>query len=56
VGTRSILYPPFSIFGGGCAALLAAAHDPRLDCVVILSAPIKLTPLLSERLVFLLKF
>lgn len=49
-----------SVFGlvgwesGGSAALLAAAHDVRLACAVILSAPIYLVPTLAERVVYLL--
>jgi len=49
-----------SVFGlvgwesGGSAALLAAAHDVRLSCVVILSAPIYLIPTLAERVVYVL--
>jgi alpha-beta hydrolase superfamily lysophospholipase len=37
---------------GGSAALLAAAHDPRLSCAVILSAPVYLAPALSERVAY----
>lgn len=49
-----------SVFGlvgwesGGSAALLAAAHDVRLSCAVILSAPIYLVPTLAERVVYVL--
>jgi acylglycerol lipase len=39
---------------GGSAAVLAAAHDVRLSCAVILSAPVYLLPTLAERLVYLL--
>lgn len=47
----------FALVGWGCggsAALLAAAHDPRIAAVAVLAAPIKLTPPLSERVVYLL--
>ena len=49
-----------SVFGlvgwesGGSAALLAAAHDVRLSCAVILSAPVYLLPTLAERVVYVL--
>lgn len=48
-------YGPFSLVGwgmGGCAALLAAAHDRRLDCVVALSTPMILQPPLAERVAY----
>jgi alpha-beta hydrolase superfamily lysophospholipase len=37
---------------GGSAALLAAVHDQRVDCAVILSAPVYLVPNLGERLAY----
>lgn len=37
---------------GGSAALLAAAHDSRLQCAVILSAPVYLAPPLAERVAY----
>jgi alpha-beta hydrolase superfamily lysophospholipase len=37
---------------GGSAALLAAAHDARVCCAVILSAPIYLLPTLAERVAY----
>jgi alpha-beta hydrolase superfamily lysophospholipase len=49
-----------SIFGlvgwesGGSAAVLAAVHDVRLSCAVIISAPVYLLPTLAERVVYLL--
>lgn len=42
---------PFAVIGsgmGGCAALLAAGHDPRIDCTVTLSTPVVLQPPLAE--------
>ena len=50
-------YWRFAVVGwdsGGSAALLAAAHDRRMECVVTLATPVNLTPLLSERIVFTL--
>ncbi|MBA4399393.1 MAG: hypothetical protein C0396_05945 [Anaerolinea sp.] len=50
-------YRHFAVVGwgsGGSAALLAAAHDRRMECVVTLATPVNLTPLLSERIVFTL--
>ncbi|MFA5836834.1 MAG: alpha/beta hydrolase [Bellilinea sp.] len=50
-------YRRFAVVGwdsGGSAALLAAAHDRRMECVVTLATPVNLTPLLSERIVFTL--
>ena len=47
----------FAVVGwesGGSAVLLAAAHDTRLACAVILSAPVYLLPLLAERIVYIL--
>ncbi len=49
-----------SIFGlvgwesGGSAAVLVAAHDVRLSCAVIISAPVYLLPTLAERVVYML--
>jgi Lysophospholipase len=37
---------------GGSAAILAAAHDARLRCAVILSAPVYLLPTLAERVAY----
>lgn len=48
-------YRRFALVGwgsGGSAALLAAAHDPRLSCAVILSAPVYLLPPLPERIAY----
>ena len=45
----------FGVLGwdsGGSAALLAAAHDSRLACAVILSAPVYLAPPLAERVAY----
>ena len=39
---------------GGSAALLAAAHDRRLVCAVVLAAPIRLIPPLGERIAYTL--
>lgn len=50
-------YRRFAVVGwgsGGSAALLAAAHDRRMECVITLATPVNLTPLLSERIVFTL--
>ena len=47
--------PTASLVGwdsGGSAALLAAAHDTRVNCAVILSAPVYLLPTLAERVVY----
>jgi alpha-beta hydrolase superfamily lysophospholipase len=49
-------YPKFGLVGwesGGSAAVLTAAHDARLACAVIMSAPIYLMPTLAERVVYL---
>jgi len=49
-----------SIFGlvgwesGGSAAMLAAAHDVRLSCAVLISATVYLLPTLAERVVYML--
>jgi pimeloyl-ACP methyl ester carboxylesterase len=48
-------YGPFALVGwdiGGSAALLACAHDRRLDCAVLLSTPIVLQPPIGERLAY----
>jgi alpha-beta hydrolase superfamily lysophospholipase len=37
---------------GGSATLLAAAHDTRLSCLVILSAPVYLAPPFAERVAY----
>lgn len=50
-------YRHFALVGwgsGGSATLLAAAHDRRITCSVVLAAPVQLTPPLSERVVFVL--
>jgi alpha-beta hydrolase superfamily lysophospholipase len=50
----------YSVFGlvgwesGGSAAILVAAHDVRLSCAVIISAPVYLLPTLAERVVYVL--
>ena len=47
-------YHHFALVGwdsGGSAVVLAAAHDPRARCAVVLSAPILLIPSLSSRVV-----
>ena len=48
-------YGPFVVVGwgmGGSAALLAAAHDQRIESVVILSTPVILQPPLAERVAY----
>jgi alpha-beta hydrolase superfamily lysophospholipase len=48
-------YGPFAVVGwgmGGSAALLAAAHDRRIESVAILSTPIILQPPLAERVAY----
>lgn len=48
-------YGPFALVGcgiGGTAALLAAAHDRRLNCAVLLSTPIVLQPSLAETVAY----
>jgi len=48
-------YGPFALVGwgmGGCAAVLAAVHERRLDCVVTLSTPMILQPPLAERVAY----
>lgn len=37
---------------GGSAALLAAAHDPRIACVCVLAAPVLIMPFLAERVAY----
>lgn len=48
-------YQRFALVGwgsGGSAALLAAAHDRRVACAAILSAPVYLVPNMGERAAF----
>jgi alpha-beta hydrolase superfamily lysophospholipase len=48
-------YEQFALVGwglGGSAALLAAAHDRRLSCAVLLASPIYLLPPLPERVAY----
>jgi alpha-beta hydrolase superfamily lysophospholipase len=48
-------YGPFAVVGwgmGGDVALLAAAHDRRIESVVILSTPLILQPTLAERVAY----
>lgn len=48
-------YQRFALVGwdiGGSAALLATAHDQRLNCAVILAAPLLLQPPLTERIAY----
>lgn len=48
-------YRRFALVGwglGGSAALLAAAHDTRLACAVVLSTPVSLMPPFSERVAY----
>lgn len=50
-------YRHFALVGwnlGGSAVLLTAAHDQRLACVVVLSAPIRILPGLGERAAYTL--
>lgn len=50
-------YHRFGLVGwdfGGSAATIAAAHDPRVRCTVILSAPVFLMPSLADRVAFTL--
>jgi lysophospholipase len=52
---QAIGFKRFGVVGwdsGGSAALLAAAHDARLACAVILSAPVYLAPPLAERVAY----
>ncbi len=47
-------YDRFGLVGwdsGGSAVVLTAAHDPRVCCAVVLSAPIRIIPSLSSRVV-----
>jgi 2-hydroxy-6-oxo-octa-2,4-dienoate hydrolase len=37
---------------GGSASLLAAAHDRRLKCVVVLAVPVQMVPTLGERVIY----
>lgn len=37
---------------GGSAALLAAAHDPRVKCLAVLAAPVLMMPSLADRIVY----
>lgn len=49
-------YQVFSLVGwnsGGSAALLAAAHDARIKCVVTMAAPVLMMPGLSDRVVYI---
>ena len=53
LGSRG--YDEFALVGwgiGGSAVLLAAAHDRRLRCAVVLSAPVHLVPGMGERLAY----
>jgi alpha-beta hydrolase superfamily lysophospholipase len=55
LGTRG--YERFGLVGwdfGGTAVVLAAAHDPRVRCAAILSAPVFLMPSLADRVAFTL--
>jgi lysophospholipase len=48
-------YHQFALVGwgsGGSASLLAGAHDKRLSCMVVLSAPIRLVPSIPERIAY----
>jgi alpha-beta hydrolase superfamily lysophospholipase len=48
-------YGPFAVVGlgiGASAALLAAAHDQRIESAVILSTPMILQPSLAERVAY----
>jgi alpha-beta hydrolase superfamily lysophospholipase len=48
-------YERFGVVGwgsGGGAALLAAAHDARLSCAVVLSTPVYLAPPFAERVAY----
>lgn len=48
-------YERFAVIGfghGGSAGLLAAAHDDRIACLVVLATPVSLIPPLSERIVY----
>jgi len=48
-------YRRFGLVGwdsGGTAVVVAAAHDPRVRCAVVLSAPVFLMPSLADRVAF----
>jgi len=48
-------YNRFALVGwghGGSAALLAAAHDSRVKCVITLAAPVLIMPSLAERIAY----
>lgn len=48
-------YTRYALVGwgsGGSASILAAAHDTRLSCAVILSAPVYLYPSLADRVAY----
>lgn len=48
-------YRRFALVGwgsGGSAVLLAAAHDRRLACAVVMAAPVLLVPSIGERVAF----
>jgi len=50
-------YERFGLVGwdsGGSAVVLAAAHDPRVRCAAVLSAPVFLMPSLADRAAFTL--
>jgi alpha-beta hydrolase superfamily lysophospholipase len=50
-------YRRFGLVGwdsGGSAVVVAAAHDPRVRCAVVLSAPVFLMPSLADRVAFTL--
>ncbi|MBL7065820.1 MAG: alpha/beta fold hydrolase [Anaerolineae bacterium] len=50
-------YRRFGLVGwdsGGSAVVVAAAHDPRVRCAAVLSAPVLLMPSLADRVVFIL--
>lgn len=50
-------YRRFGLVGwgsGGTAVVLAAAHDPRVRCAVVLSSPVFLMPSLADRVALML--
>jgi len=50
-------YRRFGLVGwdsGGSAVVVAAAHDPRVRCAAVLSAPVFVMPSLADRVAFLL--
>jgi alpha-beta hydrolase superfamily lysophospholipase len=51
-GYRSLALVGFG--SGGSSALLAAAHDRRLECVVVMAAPVHMSPVLGESFAYLL--